>query len=90
MYPLSDTPEFRSTFSDAEETQAAGVMDASAFLPEGVPAHWSIYFGSADVDATVAKAVELGGTVIQPAEDTPYGRLASIASPTGAVFKLRG
>ncbi len=87
---VGDTPEFRYTFSDAEENQAAGVMDASGFLPEGVPAHWSIYFGSADIDATVAKAVELGATVIQPAEDTPYGRLASLADPTGAVFKLRG
>lgn len=87
---MSDTPEFRYTMSDADETQAAGVMDASAFFPEGTPGSWAIYFGSADVDASVAKAVELGATVTHPAEDTPYGRLAALTDPTGAVFKLRG
>jgi uncharacterized protein len=31
---------------------------------------------------------EHGGSVLRPAEDTPYGRLASAADPTGAVFNL--
>ena len=31
---------------------------------------------------------ELGGAVVLPAEDTPYGRLAQAADPTGALFKL--
>ena len=46
--------------------QLAGIMDATAFLPDGVP----------------------GGAIILPAEDTPYGRLAQAADPTGAHFKL--
>ena len=41
------------------------------------PAQWYVYFRSADVDATLAKVVELGGAVVNPAEDTPYGRLAT-------------
>ena len=32
----------------------------------------------------------LGGTVIQPGIDTPYGRLAAAADTTGAPFKLVG
>ena len=84
----SDVPEFRYTTLGEGENAQAGIMDASAFLPEGVPAHWSVYFGTADADATLAKVVELGGTVVQPAEDTPYGRLATAADPTGALFKL--
>ncbi|MBL7499981.1 VOC family protein [Frankia sp. CNm7] len=68
----------------------AGVMDATAFLPDGVPAHWSVYFATEDVDATLAKAVELGGKIVQAAEDTPYGRLATATDATGAVFKLVG
>jgi predicted enzyme related to lactoylglutathione lyase len=63
-------------------------MDASAFLPEGVPSHWAVYFGTANTDASVAQAVQLGATVVQAAEDTPYGRLASLTDPTGAMFKL--
>ena len=53
-------------------------MDASAFLPEGVPAHWSIYFGVEDADASLGRIVELGGSIVEPAEDTPYGRLARV------------
>ena len=41
-----------------------------------------------DIVARVAKAFELGGSVLEPAEDTPYGRIATAADPTGAVFKL--
>lgn len=51
---VSDTPEFRYTVLQHGDDQLAGIMDASAFLPEGVPAHWSVYFGTDDVDATVA------------------------------------
>jgi predicted enzyme related to lactoylglutathione lyase len=83
-----DTPEFRYTTLGEGESQLAGIMDATAFLPEGVPAHWSIYFGVEDADAALAKIVELGGSVVRPAEDTPYGRLAEAADPTGAHFKL--
>jgi predicted enzyme related to lactoylglutathione lyase len=63
-------------------------MDATAFLPEGAPGSWSIYFCVDDADAALAKVVELGGSVVAPAEDTPYGRLAQAADPTGALFKI--
>ena len=86
---LSDTPEFRySTYSADGEEQLAGIMDSSGFLPEGVPSHWAVYISVEDADAAVAKALELGAAVVQPAEDTPYGRLAGLTDPTGANFKL--
>ena len=85
---VGDTDEFRYAILKSGEEQLAGIMDASAFLPEGVPAHWSVYFGVDDADAALAKVVELGGSVVVPAEDTPYGRLATAADPTGARFKL--
>ena len=55
---------------------------------QGVPAHWSIYFGVDDTDAALAQVVDLGGSVLLPAEDTPYGRLAAASDPTGTAFKL--
>jgi predicted enzyme related to lactoylglutathione lyase len=85
---VSDEPEFRYAIVHEGETQWAGIMDASGFLPEGVPAHWSVYFHVTDEDATIAKAVSLGGAVVVPAEDTPYGRLATLTDVTGAPFKL--
>ncbi len=85
---VSADPEFRYTTFGQGDGQLAGIMDASAFLPEGVPAHWSIYFGVDDTDAALAKTMELGGSIVMAAEDTPYGRLAQAADPTGALFKL--
>jgi hypothetical protein len=64
-------------------------MDASAFLPEGAPAQWSVYWEVDDTTATVAKVKALGGSIVADAEDSPYGRVATVADPAGAVFKLR-
>ena len=89
-HSVSDSPEFRYTTLGEGDGQLAGIMDASAFLPQGVPAHWSIYFGTTDTDATLARLTELGGAVVTPAEDTPYGRLAVATDSTGAQFKLVG
>jgi predicted enzyme related to lactoylglutathione lyase len=86
-----DAPDFRYTTAvGAGGAQYAGVMDASAFLPSEVPSHWAAYIAVDDVDATLARATELGGSVVEPAVDTPYGRLATLADPTGARIKLRG
>ena len=84
----SDTAEFRYTTMVHEGEWLAGVMDASAILPEGVPPYWSVYFGVVDTDAAVAKVNELGGTVIAPAEDSPYGRIATVADANGARFQI--
>jgi predicted enzyme related to lactoylglutathione lyase len=85
---MSDTADFRYTTFGEGENAVAGIMDAKTFLPDGIPAHWSIYFGVADADAALAKIVELGGTVIMGPDDTPFGRLAQAADTTGAVFKI--
>jgi predicted enzyme related to lactoylglutathione lyase len=53
-----------------------------------VPSSWEIYFQVEDADAKVAETVELGGTVEDEPHDTPYGRLAALADPTGTRFKL--
>lgn len=84
----SDVPEFRYTTLGQGDCQMAGIMDAAAFLPAGTPAHWSVYFGVEDTDAALARVVDLGGSVVVPAQDSPFGRLAQVADPTGAVFKL--
>jgi uncharacterized protein len=87
-HAVTDTPGFRYTTMVNGEEWLAGIMDASGFLPDGVPSHWAVYFGVDNADAAVAKVVELGGSVVQPPEDTPYGRLTEVADPYGAHFKL--
>jgi predicted enzyme related to lactoylglutathione lyase len=88
---VGDSDEFRYTTMRApgSDTDLAGIMDAAGFLPAGVPSHWSVYWAVEDAGATAARAAELGGSVVRPAEDTPYGRLATAADPAGAQFKLR-
>lgn len=71
------------------ETELAGIMDATRFLPDGVPAHWSTYWHVEDADAAVAKVTALGGSLVTGPEDTPYGRLATVSDPAGAEFKVR-
>lgn len=84
----SDTDHFRYTTLGQGETEQAGIMDVSAFPAEHLPVGWTIYFAVEDADATAARAVELGGAVVQEPEDTPFGRLATLTDPTGARFKL--
>lgn len=54
-----------------------------------MPSHWSIYVQVDDVDATVERALALGGKLCFPAFDAPgVGRIARIDDPTGAGFYL--
>jgi predicted enzyme related to lactoylglutathione lyase len=90
VHSIGDTPEFRySTLGPADDAYG-GILDAAAFLPPDAPAMWSVYFGAGDGDGLLARAVELGGSVVTPAEDTPYGRVATVADPMGTLFKLVG
>lgn len=82
---MSDTDELRYTTLGEGQDALAGIMDDA-----GEPSGWNVYFEVADVDATLTRATELGGKVLTPAEDTPYGRLATAADPTGTVFRLLG
>ena len=86
---VSDTDEFRYTVMRHPSGELAGIMDAAAFLPDGVPSSWAIYWEVTDADATMAQVKKLGDSVVMEAEDTPYGRLATVTDPAGAVFKLR-
>jgi uncharacterized protein len=87
---LSDTPQFRYTTFRRRDDWLAGINDASIMgsLGEGAPAHWSVYFGVDDTDAALARVKELGGSIVRPAEDTPYGRLGAATDSTGAPFSL--
>jgi predicted enzyme related to lactoylglutathione lyase len=63
-------------------------MDASAYLPAEVPSNWQVYFNVEDTDASIEKAVSMGATVLDGPQDSPFGRVAMLADPTGATFKI--
>jgi predicted enzyme related to lactoylglutathione lyase len=85
---VSDTDEFRYATALFDGEALLGVMDGTRDLPDGVPSNWFFFLGADDVDKTVQQVKDNGGSVIRDAEDTPYGRLAAVADPTGAGFNL--
>jgi predicted enzyme related to lactoylglutathione lyase len=90
VHAVGDSDEFRYSTLGEGDGALAGMMDAAAFLPESLPSYWAVYFAVDDVDASVAQAVALGATVLEPATDNPYGRLVQLADPTNAPFRLTG
>ena len=63
-----------------------GLMSISP-QDEGQPPFWGVYVTVDDVDATAAKAEELGGKVLMPPTDIPtVGRFCVLQDPQGAVI----
>lgn len=71
-------------------TPIGGVMQLpEEAATEGAPPFWLPYVGSDDVDATVARARELGAAVhVEPREIPDVGRFAVLGDPQGATFAL--
>jgi predicted enzyme related to lactoylglutathione lyase len=66
-----------------------GILDmAEREVPEMVPAHWQVYFGVEDADATVEQAKAGGGGVMVEPIDIPAGRFAILTDPHGASFAV--
>ena len=79
-------PESYRTFVRDRIARPLGVDDDRVVVPDGSCPD--------PVDATLAadaherRIVELGGTMVNAPEDTPYGRLATATDPVGVQFKL--
>jgi predicted enzyme related to lactoylglutathione lyase len=91
LQAIGDDDHFRySVMRDPSgDGELAGIMDAAGFLPPDQGAQWSVYWEVDEVAASVAAVRDLGGSVVAEPQDTPYGTLATVADPAGAVFKLR-
>lgn len=55
---------------------------------EGEFPAWSVWFAVEDCDASAAKVVELGGSILVEPDDMSFGRGAVVADPAGAVFGI--
>jgi uncharacterized protein len=64
-------------------------MGAIMNAPEGAPSHWLAYFEVAEVDTAITAVRQGGGSVVQEAQDTPFGRIGIVADPFGARLALR-
>lgn len=76
------------TLFQVEGRNIAGGLDMSSMLPDSVPPHWLVYFTVTNTAETVAKAKELGATILAGPQETPMGPMAVIDDPVGAAFAV--
>jgi predicted enzyme related to lactoylglutathione lyase len=66
-----------------------GILDmAERDVPVAIPAHWQVYFGVEDTDATIEAAKQAGGSVMVEPIDIPAGRFSILTDPHGASFAV--
>jgi predicted enzyme related to lactoylglutathione lyase len=66
-----------------------GMIAMPAQIPAEVPSFWQTYFAVEDCDAAVARAQELGGSVMmEPMDIEGIGRMAALLDPYGAGFSV--
>jgi hypothetical protein len=70
-------------------TPSIGMMPKPKEMPAHIPSYWMPYFQVANVDASAAKAKELGGkTMVGPNDIPDAGRFAILTDPQGAMFAV--
>ncbi|KQY23023.1 hypothetical protein ASD16_10540 [Cellulomonas sp. Root485] len=91
-YDVEDlsAPGFTYASLSLDGHPAAGVGGYGAQAGTAAQAAWTIYFAVTDTDASAAHVAELGGTVVSPPSDTPFGRMTIVSGPFGEVFALMG
>jgi predicted enzyme related to lactoylglutathione lyase len=89
-YHFQDVSEggFRYAMFLVDGREVGGIGQYEDGTPEGAPATWSVYFAVDDTDAAVARVSELGGSVVEPVRDSPYGRIGVVNDDQGAVFSV--
>jgi hypothetical protein len=83
---MSDEGFRYATFlSDGRDIGGVGEYGADGLE---LPAQWWVYLAVDDTDDAVDRLVRLGGSVLRPPTDSPYGRMATVADNQGATFSL--
>jgi uncharacterized protein len=88
-YDYQDVSEggFRYAMLMVDGREVGGIgqyPEDAAPAPEG----WWTYFAVDDTDASVELVTKLGGSIVRPIRDSPYGRIALVADNQGAVFSV--
>jgi predicted enzyme related to lactoylglutathione lyase len=89
-WTVREAPAIDYTFFEHEGAAVAGLhalMDEQR--EQGMPPSWSMYVHTDDAEATVARAAELGATVMSAPFAIPgAGRMGVVADPQGGVILL--
>ncbi len=82
--PFESSPEPYLTIQNGESANG-GIRPLN---PPETPPNWLVYFGVADIDASLAKLAELGGTKVVGPIDIGPGKIAVAHDAQGAHFGL--
>jgi uncharacterized protein len=85
--PMGDYSDYGMS-APASGRSVAGVCHARG-ENAGLPAQWLVYITVSDLDASLESCRALGGALVSgPRDMGPYGRMAVIRDPAGAVAAL--
>jgi predicted enzyme related to lactoylglutathione lyase len=89
-YQFQDVSEggFRYATILVDGREVGGIGQYEDGTPEEAPAVWSVYFAVDDTDAAVATVAKLGGTIVEPVKESPFGRIGVVTDDQGAVFSV--
>ncbi|MBT8212257.1 MAG: VOC family protein [Acidimicrobiia bacterium] len=73
---------------DADDNMNGGIMAIGDDFPPEMPPMWTVYFQVDDSAAAIAKAQELGGSVVFGPMDTNAGIIVGLADPQGGNFTV--
>jgi len=85
--PGMEGPTYHTLKKGGQEVGGIMQMDEDHW-PASIPSHWMPYFAVGDVGEAVQIAAEEGGAVQVPPFYSPYGTIAVLADPDGAVFSV--
>ncbi len=87
-YDDMSSDDFKYATFKTNGDSMGGIGDLATMAPAETPAHWMTYFGVHDADEAAEVVTKLGGGIMRPAWDTPYGRMAILSDDQGAVFAI--
>lgn len=82
-----DSMDVRYATNGGTDQASSGICDLSAFAPDA-GSFWRVYVCVDNCDDAMARVTELGGQVTDGPQDSPFGRVATIADPAGASFQI--
>lgn len=82
-----DCEAFRYSTNGAGDQATWGLGDATGMMPQEATG-WRVYFGVASSEEAIRKVTELGGTVLDGPQPSPFGTIATVADPDGATFQI--
>lgn len=65
-----------------------GIYDITGIVPDGIPAHWFVWFAVDGTDEAAERAQSLGATIQRKPWDTMFGRMSIISDPQGPWFGI--